>query len=242
MKILAINGSPRGKASNTHKMITEILTGAGGIGAEVEIVNLSKLKVLHCLGCFGCWMDKDNKCVINDDMDELLKKYTQSDIVIYGTPVLMDGISSLLKTFIDRCLPIISPHSVKNEEGEYLHGKSEKYNIPKFVIVSNSGFPEQSKFLLISSYFKQLAKSMHTEVIAEVYRGLGMALLKLPKNAKDRPIVDRYNQLLNLIGAELAMNKKLSTETELELLKELVSHDEYMEKINNYWKKALISD
>ena len=41
MKIICINGSPRGKNSNSHRIASEFLEGAQKAGAEVETVEVA---------------------------------------------------------------------------------------------------------------------------------------------------------------------------------------------------------
>lgn len=238
MNILAINGSPRGRRSNTHRMIKEILKGAKMKRATTDNVFLSELKIKHCLGCFACWSSKKNReCIIKDDMQLIIEKYLQADIIIYGTPLYSDNISSLLKTFIDRCLPMLSPHLEKDMGGEYRHNEGDTPKA-KFIIVSNGAFPEPSQFQVISHYFKRLARNVNTEVIAEIYRGQGL-WLSLPKYSDNRPIIDAYFQLLNHVGEVIAINGTLSEEVQLSLQKEFASDDEYMRDREIYWKSML---
>ena len=240
MKILSINGSPRGKNSNTHKMINEILSGAKSRGAEVENVFLSEMRIEYCRGCFACWLSKDGKCIIKDDMQSLIDNYTQADILMYGTPLYTDNVSALLKTFTDRCLPTVSQYMDKDREGEYKH-KENDIRIPKYVIVSNGAFPEPSQFQVVSHYFNRLARNSNTEVIAEIYRGQGQ-WLDLPKYSRNRIFVDDYFKLLNQVGEEIVVNGALSEETQAKLLEPLGTYDEYVHQLSGYWQKVLNDD
>jgi len=218
-------------------MIKEILKGAETKGAKTENVFLSELKIAHCVGCFACWLDKDGGCIIDDDMKLIIEKYLQADIIVYGTPLYSDNVSSLLKTFIDRCLPMLSPNLERDVGGEYRHKEDDNPTV-KFVIVSNGTFPEPSQFQVISHYFKRLARNTTTEVIAEIYRGQGL-WLSLPKYSDKRPIIDAYYQLLNQVGEEIVMKGALSEEVRLGLEKEFASYDEYMRERENFWKSML---
>ena len=54
MKVLAINGSPRGAAGNTECLARPFLEGAEEAGAKFETVYLHRKRINHCLGCFSC--------------------------------------------------------------------------------------------------------------------------------------------------------------------------------------------
>jgi multimeric flavodoxin WrbA len=65
MKILGINGSPRGSKSQTLRLVNEVLEGAKSMGADVELVDVCKLDIEYCNGCQVCY--KKGKCTKEDD-------------------------------------------------------------------------------------------------------------------------------------------------------------------------------
>lgn len=83
MNILLINASPKGKKSNTYKLATSFING---IKEKEEIVLeellVSKLEINPCLGCFSCWNKTPGKCVIKDDMQEVIEKLLQIFLMI----------------------------------------------------------------------------------------------------------------------------------------------------------------
>jgi hypothetical protein len=79
MKVTVFNGSPRGRNSNTHRIVEPLLEGAREAGAETEEVFLVERDIKHCRGCFGCWGKTPGKCVINDEMPGLMDLYLESD-------------------------------------------------------------------------------------------------------------------------------------------------------------------
>jgi multimeric flavodoxin WrbA len=91
MNILAINGSPRGKNSNTDQLLIPFLKGAQEGGAIVEELYLSQKNIKGCQGCFACWVKTPGKCVLKDDMPELLDKVNAADVLIFGTPLYACG-------------------------------------------------------------------------------------------------------------------------------------------------------
>lgn len=97
-KILIINGS--GRKKNTFKLlksVEEILTKDG---FECEIINLYKENIKYCCGCEQCIL-KDT-CFIDDNCKKIMQKIINCDGLIIGSPVYMNNMSGILKTFFDR--------------------------------------------------------------------------------------------------------------------------------------------
>jgi len=99
MKILAICGSP--KKGNTEFMLNTVLNEI--TNHEKELILLREKDIKRCTGCLSC--DKTNKCVIEDDMQELYPKIKETDLMIIATPNYFDNVTGLLKDFIDRTNP-----------------------------------------------------------------------------------------------------------------------------------------
>ena len=106
MKVLAINGSPRGENGNTEELLKPFLKGCEESDAEVEIVYLKDKDIKHCNGCFTCWTKTPGKCIHKDDMEELLNKISQADIMVYATPLYYFTVTGMMKDFMDRMLPL----------------------------------------------------------------------------------------------------------------------------------------
>jgi len=100
MKILGINGSPRGKNSRTLKLVAAVLDGAKARGAETELVDIGALDIRYCLGCQVCYAE--GECVHDDDLAELVSKMLSADGIVLGSPVYMHSVTAQLKTVIDR--------------------------------------------------------------------------------------------------------------------------------------------
>jgi len=217
-------------------MVEEFLKGAEEAGAQVEQVLLAKKNINNCRGCFRCWVKTPGRCVIDDDMKLLLEQLMANDIVVFATPLYVDNVTGLMKNFMDRILPLGDPHFVKDEKGEcrhpVRHGKS-----PKIAVISNCAFPEQSQFQVLRLLFKRVARNMHTEVIAEIYRGEG-GLLK-QSDPQFKPVLDNYKDVLRRAGREIVEQSRLSDQTIGELNKPLVPYDKHMIAINEFLDEAL---
>ena len=71
-RILAINGSPRGRASNTQRLVNAFFEGAAQAGAACETLFATELDIHDCVGCFSCWNKTPGVCVFKDDMPGVL--------------------------------------------------------------------------------------------------------------------------------------------------------------------------
>ncbi|MBC8471530.1 MAG: flavodoxin family protein [Planctomycetes bacterium] len=236
MKVTIFNGSPRGKKGNTHVMVKEFSKGAGQAGAEVENVFLVKKKIRPCRGCFTCWIKTPGKCIIKDDMAELIQKFGESDIVVFATPVYVDNVTGIMKNFMDRLIAGLDPHFEKDEGGECVHiSRSEKQT--KLVVISNCGFPEQSHFQVLELLFKRVARNMRSEVIGEIYRSGGGILREAPLILK--PVISKYKKLLQTAGMEIVEKQRLSEETRLRLEKPFISDEQYIAAANERFDALL---
>lgn len=224
MKIIAFNGSPRGEQSNTHVMVEAFLAGAEGAGAEVENVFLAGKKIGHCLGCFSCWLKTPGACIQADEMEDLLEKYLSADVAVFATPLHNDNVSGLMKNFIDRLLPAGDPHFEKDTHGEVRHARGRK-PAPKFVMIANCGFPEQSHFQVLRLLTRRMARNYHTGFVGEIYRGAGSLL----QDEELRPFVDAYRDLLRLAGAEVVREGRISPKTAQRLEEPLIPAPDYID-------------
>jgi len=109
MKTLLISGSPR--QGNTEFILKTIYNSLAG---EKELVLLRNKNIQHCRGCLAC--GKTKKCIIKDDMAEMLDKLIWADTIIIGTPNYYDNVSGLLKDFIDRTNPFYETGKLKNKK------------------------------------------------------------------------------------------------------------------------------
>ncbi len=109
MKFVAFNGSPSGKASATGRIIEAFLAGAHRAGAEADCYHLCEYNIAQCRGCFFCWFRSPGRCVLQDDMPELLHAYQTADVVCFGSPVYSWNMTALLKNFVDRLVPLKNP-------------------------------------------------------------------------------------------------------------------------------------
>ena len=101
--VLVISSSLR-SGSNSELLAKAAMDGAVAAGHDVHWLSLKDKKFEFCKGCLAC--QNTGKCVIRDDMDDMIDLVKDTDAIIVATPVYYYGMSGQLKTFLDRCNPL----------------------------------------------------------------------------------------------------------------------------------------
>lgn len=115
-RFVIISSSPR-KNGNSDLLAQEFLKGALEAGNEGELISLRDKKIGYCMACNYCH-SHGNKCVLKDDMPEVLDKVREADVLVLATPVYYYNVSAQMKTFIDRTFACFM--DLKDKEFYYL--------------------------------------------------------------------------------------------------------------------------
>lgn len=107
MKVVAFNGSFKAKG-NTFQALQMVGAELEKEGIEFEVVHVGDKALKGCMGCNACARNQDNKCIINDGVNEWIQKMIEADGIIFGTPVHFAGMGGILKTFMDRAFYVAS--------------------------------------------------------------------------------------------------------------------------------------
>ena len=102
-KVLIISTSLR-RESNSHAMAESFARGARETGCDVELLTLRGKDIRFCIGCLSC--QQSGKCVIADDMPEIMKKMHDADAICFATPIYYYEMSGQMKTLLDRSNPL----------------------------------------------------------------------------------------------------------------------------------------
>ncbi|GAA0076971.1 flavodoxin family protein [Clostridium sp. CTA-5] len=229
MKVLAINGSPRGEKGNTQVLLKFFLNGCEEAGAETEIVYLKDKNIKHCNGCFTCWTKTPGKCIHKDDMEELLNKILKADIIVYATPLYYYTVTGLMKDFMDRMLPLNNKEIVKVDEG-YSHPRRFKKETPvKTVLISNSGFPGSYNFSGLLETFKVLTKG---NLAGTILCSQGGVLNSVNTNDILSKMYSPFFAALKSAGKEVINDGYIRSETQEILDKNIIDPDAYVKAAN----------
>jgi len=104
MNILVILGSPNRNGSSCF-LAEQFIEGAANSGCEIERFETAFSNVNPCRGCGYC-RNHDGLCIHDDDMAHFCSSILSSDMVVLATPLYYFGMSSQLKSVIDRLYSI----------------------------------------------------------------------------------------------------------------------------------------
>jgi len=229
MKILTLNGSPRGAESNTLIIAKAFIEGLQSeTEINTDIIDLSKFHIAPCNGCYGCWKVSPGKCVISDDMEILFQKYIESEIVIWSFPLYFYSMPSKIKAFMDRLLPISLPQHCEKGTG---HPRRYDLSLQKHVLISTCGFS------VIENNYEALIKQfdiIFSDRYVKILCPQGELLIIQQLMFKTKP----YLNMIKQAGKDYIFNGKFSNEIERQLAVPFFPKDQFVEMANNHWKNA----
>lgn len=115
MKIVGINGSPRGNESRTARLVQAVLEGAASAGAETEFIDLCQYRFEFCTGCGRCYAT--GECAQGDDFPRVFDRMIGADGLVLGSPNYINGPTAQLKQALDRMADAIHCRSFEGRYG-----------------------------------------------------------------------------------------------------------------------------
>ena len=231
MNILVMNGSPKGKKSNSLRLTNAFLQGlcsqreASGQQTCIEQLDVSKMHIEDCKGCFVCWKTTPGTCCIKDDMAMVIEKELWADIIVYSFPLYYFNVPGPMKKLIDRQLPMVLPFMSEREDGVGSGSHDSRYDMSgkKYVLISTCGFYSAAgNYDSVRNMFDHLCGKGNYEAL---FCGQGELFSVKELSAR----TDSYLELVKQAGAEYAKGA-ISGETKNKL-QELLYPKEVFEKM-----------
>jgi multimeric flavodoxin WrbA len=229
MKILVINGSPKGEKSNTLNITKAFMDGLNTKKeCEFETITIYQKNIDHCRGCYCCWAKTPGKCIINDDMEDIIEKYTGANIVIWSFPLYYYGMPSKTKAAMDRLLPNLLPNIIVDKDGKVRHPARKKTDSIKFILISTCGF------CTIENNYEAVIKQF------EIIYGNNISKILCPEGElfNVSPMEGRIKEYLTFVkkaGEEFMDIGFFSKETMEKINEPLYDPKEFIKMANSYW-------
>jgi hypothetical protein len=170
-------------------------------------------------------------------MEEIYGALKTSDILVIGTPVYVDSMSSQMKAVIDRSVACLQPFLVRDKTGRIRHPFN--WRMPgRFLLVSTSGFPETATFDPLIATFRAGAANFGAEPIGEVCIPGSIALQIQPD------LLAGHLRLIEEMGQGLALEGRIDGESLKKINIPPVQVGEYLEIAASYesWCRERLGD
>lgn len=166
MNIFCLFGSPR-KRGNSRALTEAFLGRAEELGATVQRVFLNTLDYKGCQHCDGC-KNKQNSCILDDDLTPVLEAVTSCDVLVMATPVYYGDVTAQLKGFIDRTYSyLVKDYGPKEIKTRLDPGK-------QLVMVIAQGHPKENLFADIYPRYSYFFKRHHRFAASHLVRTCGV--------------------------------------------------------------------
>lgn len=237
MNVLLINGSPKGKNSNSLKLAYSFIEGLkseyanNGKEISIEELHVASMNIDACKGCFTCWKKTPGICCIKDDMQTVIDKQLEADIILWSFPLYYFNVPGILKNLIDRQLPMSLPFMSSREDGYGSGSHDSRYNMEgkRHVLISTCGFysaeGNYDSVLRMFDYF--LGKGNYETVFC------GQGELFRVKELSAR--TEEYLDAVKVAGAEYAATGMISAKTDAVLRTLLYPRDVFEKMADASW-------
>ena len=236
MEVLAFNSSPRKDKGNTALILNPFLEGMKEAGADVELFYTKDLNIKPCQGGFTCWIKTPGQCFQKDDMQMIYPKLG-ADIIVFASPVYVDGINGPLKNLIDRCIPVAEPF-IELRDGHCRHPLSDKTatKAGKVVLVSTCGFWEVDNFEPAVFHMKAACRNMSRTFAGALIRpGAHMFQAMLAMGAPVKDIVEAAKEA----GRQLVKDGEMSDDTLKIISREIIPLEMFLQIANQTFKQQI---
>ena len=233
MKIVLINGSLKGEKSHSLMVAGKFIEGLKKAEPDAEVIrfDLGKMRIEHCTGCFCCWKVTPGQCAIHDDMDEIRKAWYEADVLILAFPLYFFGVSSKMKTVLDRMLPFKLPYAGRLSTPEQPVILDNRYDFSEKKIVLISSCAHASTDEVYDPIRKEFDLAWGPGSYETVFTPQG-EILELEQM---KPILNVYLNKVVAAGEELAVNRHLSEETTKKVCAPLIPVRAVEKMMTGYW-------
>ena len=233
MKTLVINGSLKGTESHSYMVAQSFVDGlVEETGSEAEVIELGKMNINHCVGCFGCWKVTPGKCVIRDDMDIIREKILESDNIVLSFPLYFFGISSKMKTMLDRLLPLKMPYKGKLAKENDLVIMDYRFDLSDKRLILVSSCAHASTEIVYDAVVREFDMICGKDNYTKIFCPQGEILLL----EQMKPILNKYLKGVKEAGREFGRERHLSVETTQKVCGPLIPVRAVEKMMTGYWE------
>ena len=178
MKIVVINSSPHSEEQSTSRYLAQkFIDGAKTAGHEIFIFDAANEETNPCQGCDHCGMDGD--CIFNDAIQKkLMPQMLEADLLVLVTPLYYYGMSTQLKTVVDR-----------------FYSRTSRLNNKKSIIMATAWNSADWTMTALKTHYETLVRYMNWQDVGQVW-AIGCGYRSLVENSE-------FGDVAYKIGASL---------------------------------------
>jgi multimeric flavodoxin WrbA len=163
MKIQITNGNPDSKNTVFEEYLDRLQNLLTEQGHTVTRMNLREMDLRGCNGCWSCWVKTPGECVQADDGPRLRQAIITSDFHLMASPLRMGFPSALLKTALDKSIPLIHPYFVV-VNGE-AHHRPRYDHYPRIgLLVQPESSTDAADLQIVADIFSRSALNMKSRL------------------------------------------------------------------------------
>lgn len=227
MKILVLNGSPKGEKSDTMHITRAFLDGMRDAAEQdAQVIHVTDSHIEYCTGCFACKMN-GGTCIFDDDMKEILARILDSDLLLFSFPLYSHGMPAPLKALLDRMMPLTSM-AMRKEGDRYLHVGQADFSRLRYMMICGSGFPNsRNNFEPAVAQFKNCFPNRHTVITIPE-----SPMFNVPEAA---PVTEPRLALVRQAGRMYAETGTIDAALAEQIGSPMIPEDEYAAIVNSHY-------
>ena len=162
-------------------------------------------------------------------MSKMLPSVAKADILVLASPVYVDGVTGLMKNFMDRLIPLIKG-GVELRNNHMRHVLRENVKRGKLVLLSASGFAELDNFYPLVVHLKAASMNLGRQYAGEILVPSGWFI------SYSSDALEEVSNIISSAATSMVNDGKVPSEVS-EQLSALVSRDEVMNAMNSYYNQ-----
>jgi multimeric flavodoxin WrbA len=234
--IVVFDGGPRNEHySKTTFMVSHFLKGAKNAGANVEYFKLKNHNIHNCTGCYTCWTKTPGTCIFKDDMTVLREKFRTADLIVFASPLYFFNVTGIMKTFMDRLLPLMKPYMITDENGVIKHpDRYPEKGEQGFVVFSAGGFPDvENNFDALKTMFRMFDLHSENARLAGEFFLTAAEVIVQPVYSKR---TEEVKQICEKAGRQIVKEGKIDKELMQRLAFPWASLKRFSEQADAFWR------
>lgn len=193
--VVGLVGSYR-KGGYVDSTVDEVLSAARDRGAETEKIFLLDQHIEFCTNCRTCMQEpgpERGQCILEDDMDNILKKIAGADSIVIGAPVNCWDVNAVTRKFYERCVGF-----AYWPWGAWAPKIRNTKRTKKAVLISSSAAPGWYSriFTTAMKSLKRIARLLGAQPVGTLFLGF--------INQKEVQLSNRIKRRARILGEKLA--------------------------------------